>query len=144
MADTQVQLFWLSPPLPPMANVLVLAGLHGPCLKLLVYPDQFGPSSHTFTSLASFWTSFQGRCPSATFLPTPTLKLNKMYSLSVLFCLASIWPSSKLFSNFPIYFIPNFYLSFWSSFHPWLSEINAPIGHQEVAGHTFEWLLLIG
>ncbi len=28
--------------------------------------------------------------------------------------------------------------------HPWLSEINAPVGYQEVAGHACEWLLLIG
>ncbi len=28
--------------------------------------------------------------------------------------------------------------------HPWLSEINAPVGYQEVAGHTYKWLLLIG
>ena len=31
-----------------------------------------------------------------------------------------------------------------STYQPWLSEINAPIGYQEVAGHTYKWLLLIG
>ncbi len=29
-------------------------------------------------------------------------------------------------------------------YHPWLSEINAAVGYQEVAGHAYEWLLLIG
>ena len=29
-------------------------------------------------------------------------------------------------------------------YHPRLSEINAPVGYQEVAGHDYEWLLLIG
>ncbi len=29
-------------------------------------------------------------------------------------------------------------------FHPWLAEIRAPVGSQEVVGHTHECLLLIG
>ncbi len=29
-------------------------------------------------------------------------------------------------------------------YHRWLSEFNAPVGYQEVAGHTYKWLLLIG
>ncbi len=29
-----------------------------------------------------------------------------------------------------------------SSIHPWLAEIRAPVGSQEVAEHTHEWLLL--